>query len=148
MREIVASTLKLSCVSDDQTSDLAFAIYYGKFQASSTKANQIISIIEQRLDQSYEYEQLLNELHQLYLSQRVAVKITCNFILVRTFPIFCFLIQIMSPEVEKAIKDLTGSHKGDHCTLVRSACAFTVHVCQDEHRLFYQFFTKQSDQLM
>lgn len=53
----------------------------------------------------------------------------------------------MCPEVESAIKDLTGSHKGDHCALVRSACAFIVHVCQDEHRLFYQFFTRPSDHL-
>lgn len=56
--------------------------------------------------------------------------------------------QIMSTEVEAAIKKLTASYKGDHCALVRSACAFTVHVCQDEHRLFYQFFSMQSDELM
>lgn len=58
-----------------------------------------------------------------------------------------FSFQIMSSEVESAIKNLTGSYKGDHCALVRSASAFMVHVCQDEHRLFYQFFAKPSEHL-
>lgn len=53
----------------------------------------------------------------------------------------------MSMEIEAAIKNLTGSNKGDHCALVRSSCAFMVHVCQDEHRLFYQFFKKPTYQL-
>lgn len=53
----------------------------------------------------------------------------------------------MSPEIEAAIKNLTASYKGDHCALVRSSCAFMVHICQDEHRLFYQFFTKPTYQL-
>lgn len=53
----------------------------------------------------------------------------------------------MSPEIESAIRNLTGSYKGDHCALVRSACAFMVHICQDEHRLFYQFFSESTYQL-
>lgn len=54
----------------------------------------------------------------------------------------------MCTEIEAAIKNLSLSYKGDHCALVRSSCAFMVHVCQDEHRLFYQFFTILSAQLM
>uniref|UniRef100_A0A182T0V0 Conserved oligomeric Golgi complex subunit 3 C-terminal domain-containing protein n=1 Tax=Anopheles maculatus TaxID=74869 RepID=A0A182T0V0_9DIPT len=54
----------------------------------------------------------------------------------------------MRSGVDQAVKDLTKKHKGDHCALVRSACAFMVHICQDEHRLFYQFFAKQSAQLI
>lgn len=57
-------------------------------------------------------------------------------------------LQIMSSEVERSIKDLTLSYKRDHCALVRSACAFIVHVSQDEHRLFYQFFSNASSQLV
>lgn len=59
-----------------------------------------------------------------------------------------FYFQIMSSEVERSIKDLTLSYKRDHCALVRSACAFIVHVSQDEHRLFYQFFNNASSQLV
>lgn len=58
---------------DDKSSDTAFAIYYGKFQASAPKAKRITSVIEERLDRSNEYEQLLIELHQTYLSQRAEV---------------------------------------------------------------------------
>lgn len=64
--------------SDDKSSDTAFAIYYGKFQATAPKAKRITSLIEERLDRSQEYEQLLAELHQTYLSQRANVNNTTN----------------------------------------------------------------------
>lgn len=53
----------------------------------------------------------------------------------------------MCGEVDIAVRNLTTTCRGDHCTLVRSACAFMVHVCQDEHRLFYTFFTNTGEQL-
>jgi conserved oligomeric Golgi complex subunit 3 len=112
--------------SSSSSSDVAFALYYGKFQASAPRVKKISTTIELRFEKSVEYESLLSELHQFYLGQRA---------------------QLMSSGVDRAIKDLTTKHKGDHCALVRSACAFLVHVCQDEHRLFYQFFSIPSGQL-
>lgn len=53
----------------------------------------------------------------------------------------------MCGEVDIAVRNLTASYRGDHCSLVRSACAFMVHVCQDEHRLFYHFFNNTSAQM-
>ena len=35
----------------------------------------------------------------------------------------------------------------DHCALVRSGCAFMVHVCEDEHQLYTHFFSVQSPKL-
>ncbi|XP_058823550.1 conserved oligomeric Golgi complex subunit 3 [Topomyia yanbarensis] len=113
-------------VTVEQGLESAFALFYGKFQASAPKVKRITATIEERLDRSVEYEQLLAALHQHFLSQRAT---------------------IMSAGVEQAIRDLSKKHRGDHCALVRSACAFMVHVCQDEHRLFYQFFTNPSSQL-
>uniref|UniRef100_A0A182Q709 Conserved oligomeric Golgi complex subunit 3 n=1 Tax=Anopheles farauti TaxID=69004 RepID=A0A182Q709_9DIPT len=110
----------------DPTAEAAFVLFYGKFQASSPRVKRITGMIEHRLDRSADYGLLLGELHQNYLNQRAT---------------------IMSSGVDQAIKDLTKKHKGDHCALVRSACAFMVHICQDEHRLFYQFFAKPSAQL-
>lgn len=110
----------------DKSSEAAFAMFYGKFQASSVKIRKIINLVEDRYEKNAEYENLLSELHQFYLSQRAL---------------------IMSSGVDNAIKDLCTKHKGDHCALVRSACTFLVHICQDEHRLFYQFFSIQSIQL-
>lgn len=66
---------------DDKSSDAAFAIYYGKFQASAPKAKLITSVIEERLDRNTEYEQLLAELHQSYLSQRANVWSTIIYFL-------------------------------------------------------------------
>ncbi|XP_055614526.1 conserved oligomeric Golgi complex subunit 3 [Uranotaenia lowii] len=110
----------------EQGSEAAFALYYGKFQASAPKVKRITATIEERLERSGEYEQLLAALHQQFLAQRAT---------------------IMSSGVDQAIRDLSKKHKGDHCALVRSACAFMVHVCQDEHRLFFQFFAHPSNQL-
>uniref|UniRef100_A0A182PBZ5 Conserved oligomeric Golgi complex subunit 3 n=1 Tax=Anopheles epiroticus TaxID=199890 RepID=A0A182PBZ5_9DIPT len=110
----------------DPTADTAFVLFYGKFQASSPRVKRITALIEDRLDRSPDYDLLLGELHSNYLTQRAT---------------------IMSSGVDQAIKDLAKKHKGDHCALVRSACAFMVHICQDEHRLFYQFFAKHSAQL-
>lgn len=60
-------------IAEEETADTAFAIYYGKFQGIAPKANRIISMIEDRLEQNVEYEHLLNELHKLYLFQRASV---------------------------------------------------------------------------
>ncbi len=110
----------------EKSSEAAFALYYGKFQASSMKVKKVTALVEERYEKSPEYENLLSELHQFYLQQRAL---------------------IMSSGVDLAIKDLCGKHRGDHCALVRAACTFLVHICQDEHRLFYHFFAIQSSQL-
>lgn len=132
----------------DQSPDVAFAIYYGKFQGIAPKANPIISLVESRLQQNVEYDILLNELQKIYLSHRASVSGNCFiFFILKSLTLVLVLLQIMITEIELAINNLTSSHKGDHCALVRSACVFMVHVCQDEHRLFHQFFTKPNNQL-
>lgn len=57
----------------DKSSDVAFAIYYGKFQGIAPKAAKIISLVENRIENNYEYESLLNELQKIYLSHRASV---------------------------------------------------------------------------
>uniref|UniRef100_A0A182TA44 Conserved oligomeric Golgi complex subunit 3 n=1 Tax=Anopheles maculatus TaxID=74869 RepID=A0A182TA44_9DIPT len=58
----------------DPTADAAFVLFYGKFQASSPRVKRITGLIEDRLDRSPDYEQLLGELHQNYLTQRATVR--------------------------------------------------------------------------
>uniref|UniRef100_A0A6B2EI61 Conserved oligomeric Golgi complex subunit 3 n=1 Tax=Phlebotomus kandelakii TaxID=1109342 RepID=A0A6B2EI61_9DIPT len=110
----------------EQTSDTAFALFYGKFQASAPKVKRVTSLIDQRRSRCAEYETLLQDLHEFYLSQRRVV---------------------MYPGVGAALQDLTATHRGDHCALVRAACAFLVHVCQDEHRLFLHFFPSHTREM-
>lgn len=106
--------------------DTTFALYYGKYQMSAAKIKPISQMIEERLDVIKEYVQLLDDLQQCYLGERST---------------------IMIPAVDKTINDIQSQHKADHCALIRSACAFLVHICQDEQRLYYQFFTKDSENL-
>lgn len=43
-----------------------------------------------------------------------------------------------------------GTAAGDHYVYllqVRSGCAFMVHVCQDEHQLYNEFFSKPTPKL-
>ncbi|XP_069558770.1 conserved oligomeric Golgi complex subunit 3 isoform X2 [Brachyistius frenatus] len=101
--------------------DNAFTLYYVKFRAAAPKVRSLIEQIEQRAEKIPEYHQLLDEIHHCYLDQRE---------------------QLLSPCITSTITDLTNQNSKDHCALVRSGCAFMVHVCQDEHQLYCEFFSK------
>lgn len=62
-------------IAEEQNSDTVFALYYGKFQGVAPKAKKIISLVEDRVEQNIEYDNLLNELQRLYLFQRASVSI-------------------------------------------------------------------------
>uniref|UniRef100_A0A8C2BKL7 Conserved oligomeric Golgi complex subunit 3 n=1 Tax=Cyprinus carpio TaxID=7962 RepID=A0A8C2BKL7_CYPCA len=106
--------------------DNAFTLYYVKFRAAAPKVQRLIEQVEQRSDKIPEYQQLLDEVHQCYLEQREV---------------------LLSPCINATITDLTSQNNKDHCALVRSGCAFMVHVCQDEHQLYSEFFSKPSSKL-
>uniref|UniRef100_A0A7N8WQ11 Conserved oligomeric Golgi complex subunit 3 n=1 Tax=Mastacembelus armatus TaxID=205130 RepID=A0A7N8WQ11_9TELE len=106
--------------------DNAFTLYYVKFRAAAPKVSSLIEQIEQRAERIPEYHQLLDEIHQCYLDQRE---------------------QLLSPSITSTITDLTNQNSKDHCALVRSGCAFMVHVCQDEHQLYNEFFSKPTPKL-
>ncbi|XP_066562754.1 conserved oligomeric Golgi complex subunit 3 [Amia ocellicauda] len=106
--------------------DNAFTLYYVKFRASAPKVRTLIEQIEQRSEKIPEYQQLLGEIHQCYLEQRD---------------------QLLSPSITSTITDLTTQNNKDHCALVRSGCAFMAHVCQDEHQLYNEFFSKPTAKL-
>uniref|UniRef100_A0A671T1Y6 Conserved oligomeric Golgi complex subunit 3 n=1 Tax=Sinocyclocheilus anshuiensis TaxID=1608454 RepID=A0A671T1Y6_9TELE len=86
----------------------------------------LIEQVEQRSNKIPEYQQLLDEIHQCYLEQREV---------------------LLSPSINSTFTDLTSQNNKDHCALVRSGCAFMVHVCQDEHQLYNEFFSKPSSKL-
>ncbi|KAJ8349914.1 hypothetical protein SKAU_G00250440 [Synaphobranchus kaupii] len=108
------------------STDNAFTLYYVKFRAAAPKVRTLIEQIEQRSAKIPEYQQLLGEIHQCYLDQRE---------------------QLLSPSITSTINDLTTQNNKDHCALVRSGCSFMVHVCQDEHQLYNEFFSKPTHRL-
>ena len=67
-----------------------------------------------------EYQNLLQDCHQCYFQQRQL---------------------LLGPCVTDAVNELVTNYSKDHCSLVRSGCAFLVHVCEDEHQLFNRFFS-------
>ncbi|XP_075708380.1 conserved oligomeric Golgi complex subunit 3 isoform X4 [Rhinoderma darwinii] len=107
-------------------SDNAFTLFYVKFRGAAPKVRMLIEQMEQRSEKLPEYQLLLGEIHQCYLDQRE---------------------NLLSPSITSTITDLTSQNNRDHCTLVRSGCAFMVHVCQDEHQLYNEFFTKPTPKL-
>uniref|UniRef100_A0A803YB34 Conserved oligomeric Golgi complex subunit 3 n=1 Tax=Meleagris gallopavo TaxID=9103 RepID=A0A803YB34_MELGA len=86
----------------------------------------LIEQVEQRSEKMPEYQQVLNEIHQCYLDQREL---------------------LLGPSISSTVTELTSQNNRDHCALVRSGCAFMVHVCQDEHQLYNEFFTKPTPKL-
>uniref|UniRef100_A0A3Q3XP49 Conserved oligomeric Golgi complex subunit 3 n=1 Tax=Mola mola TaxID=94237 RepID=A0A3Q3XP49_MOLML len=113
---------------------LSKAMHFMKIHIVNTMQNltsqltkrSLIEQIEQRSEKIPEYQQLLDEIHQCYLDQRE---------------------QLLSPSIASTITDLTNQNSKDHCALVRSGCAFMVHVCQDEHQLYNEFFSKRTPKL-
>uniref|UniRef100_A0A8C4MCC4 Conserved oligomeric Golgi complex subunit 3 n=1 Tax=Equus asinus TaxID=9793 RepID=A0A8C4MCC4_EQUAS len=106
--------------------DNAFTLFYVKFRAAAPKVRTLIEQIEQRSEKIPEYQQLLNDIHQCYLDQREL---------------------LLGPSITCTVTELTSQNNRDHCALIRSGCAFMVHVCQDEHQLYNEFFTKPTPKL-
>ncbi|XP_045695068.1 conserved oligomeric Golgi complex subunit 3 [Phyllostomus hastatus] len=106
--------------------DNAFTLFYVKFRAAAPKVRTLIEQIEQRSEKIPEYQQLLNDIHQCYLDQRQL---------------------LLGPSITSTVTELTSQNNRDHCALIRSGCAFMVHVCQDEHQLYNEFFTKPTSKL-
>ncbi|KAB1267830.1 Conserved oligomeric Golgi complex subunit 3 [Camelus dromedarius] len=106
--------------------DNAFTLFYVRFRAAAPKVRTLIEQIEQRSERIPEYQQLLNDIHQCYLDQREL---------------------LLGPSITCTVTELTSQNNRDHCALIRSGCAFMVHVCQDEHQLYNEFFTKPTSKL-
>ncbi|XP_053311480.1 conserved oligomeric Golgi complex subunit 3 [Spea bombifrons] len=126
LQNLTNQLLKRHDSSNVPNTDNAFTLFYVKFRAAAPKVRTLIEQMEQRSEKIPEYQQLLAEIHQCYLDQRE---------------------HLLSPSIMTTITDLTSQNNRDHCALVRSGCAFMVHVCQDEHQLYNEFFTKPTPKL-
>ncbi|XP_016845689.1 conserved oligomeric Golgi complex subunit 3 isoform X1 [Nasonia vitripennis] len=107
--------------------DAALALFYGRFQSILPKAKPVIEQVEAKSSKRQEYESLLFECHQHFLSHRGLV---------------------LGPSVQKGLQSIKSKYNGDHCSLVRHSCSLLLHASIDEYRLFYQFFSKPSPALL
>ncbi|KAJ8310120.1 hypothetical protein KUTeg_011985 [Tegillarca granosa] len=103
--------------------DNAFTLFYGKFRTNAPRVKALMEQLEQRIDKSPEYHQILVDCQQCYFNQREI---------------------LLGPSIATTITDLASKHTRDHCSLMRSGCAFMVHVCEDEYQLYFHFFSKPS----
>lgn len=106
--------------------DAALALFYGRFQTILSKTKPVIERIESKSYKRQEYDSLLLECHQYYWSQRGLV---------------------LGTSIQKSLHTVKEKYNGDHCSLVRHSCALLLHASIDEHKLFYEFFSKQSSGL-
>ncbi|KAK3602139.1 hypothetical protein CHS0354_036880 [Potamilus streckersoni] len=103
--------------------DNAFTLFYGKFRANAPRVKALMEQLEQRVDKSPDYQQILSDCHQCYFAQREL---------------------LLGPSIASTIADLAAKHVRDHCSLMRSGCAFMVHVCEDEYQLYLNFFSRST----
>ncbi|XP_058796417.1 conserved oligomeric Golgi complex subunit 3 isoform X2 [Phymastichus coffea] len=107
--------------------DAALALFYGRFQSILPKTKPVIEQVEAKANKRQEYDTLLLECHGHFLSYRGLV---------------------LGPSIQKSLQSIKTKYNGDHCSLVRHSCSLLLHASIDEHRLFYQFFSKSSLALM
>ncbi|XP_014204739.1 conserved oligomeric Golgi complex subunit 3 [Copidosoma floridanum] len=103
--------------------DATMALFYGRFQSILPKAKPVIELVEAMSSKRLEFESLLVECHQQFLSHRGLV---------------------LSSSVLKSLLSIKTNCNGDYCNLVRHSCSFMLHMSIEEYRLFYQFFNKPS----
>ncbi|CAK5088934.1 unnamed protein product [Meloidogyne enterolobii] len=111
----------LSCVDNDDT----FALLYGIF---GVKANAIRNAFQQAFQffATYpEYQTIVSECEQEYFSIRN---------------------QLLRPIVQATLQALCLRHQNSSCTLTRDGCTFLLRLCDDELRLYKQFFVLDFDQ--
>lgn len=51
--------------------------------------------------------------------------------------------ELLIPVVTCGVNDLVKIYVNDHCALLRASGSFIVNMCEDEMRLFNQFFSTQ-----
>ncbi|KAG5444598.1 Golgi transport complex subunit 3 [Clonorchis sinensis] len=109
-------------LNDVVSPDNSFILLYGRFRSQGPKIRSMISLVEDRIENSSEYVQALLECQKFYLQHRE---------------------ELLAPIVRTGISDLVEKYPNDHCALLRTAGAFMVHTCEDETRLFCQFFNPE-----
>ncbi|KAA3678477.1 conserved oligomeric Golgi complex subunit 3 [Paragonimus westermani] len=102
--------------------DNSFILLYGRFRSQGPKIRSMISLIEERINNSSEYAQALQDCHKFYIERRE---------------------ELLTPVARSGIAELVDKYPNDHCALLRTGGAFLVHMCEDETRLFGQFFDPQ-----
>lgn len=96
-----------------------FALIYGVFAGRANSIRSSLTVAEQRFADVPEYQSMAADCQNAYFSIRQ---------------------QLLSPVLNKTIEQLLVKHSESSCALTRNGCAFLLRLCDDEFRLFKQFF--------
>ncbi|MFH4974928.1 hypothetical protein AB6A40_001637 [Gnathostoma spinigerum] len=111
--------LQLEDYANPYADDDTFALLYGVFAVRAGAVKTAIGVAESHFKGVTEFESMVADCYQTYFSIRN---------------------QLLSPAIEKTIDRLLSQHKNSSCALTRSGCTFLLRLCDDEYRLFNQFF--------
>ncbi|KAK6039280.1 Sec34-like family protein [Cooperia oncophora] len=100
--------------ADDDT----FALLYGVFATRANSVKAALSVAEQRFAQVPELQAMLAECQQAYFNTRQ---------------------QLLTPIIQATLAHIT--YADSSCALTRNSCAFILGLCDDEFRLYRQFFS-------
>uniref|UniRef100_A0A0N4UXM4 Conserved oligomeric Golgi complex subunit 3 n=1 Tax=Enterobius vermicularis TaxID=51028 RepID=A0A0N4UXM4_ENTVE len=98
-----------------------FALIYGVFAGRANFIRSALSAAEQRFADVPEYQAMAADCQNAYFSIRK---------------------QLLSPILHKTIEQLLQKHAESSCALTRNGCSFLLRLCDDEFRLFKQFFNQ------
>ncbi|KAJ1347545.1 hypothetical protein KIN20_002624 [Parelaphostrongylus tenuis] len=102
--------------ADDDT----FALLYGVFATRASSVKAALSVAEQRFSHVTEFQAMLNECYQAYFNTRQ---------------------QLLTPIIQATLTHMFSSCADSSCALTRQSCNFILGLCDDEFRLYRQFFS-------
>lgn len=122
MRIIKRTINELLELHDVINTENSFILLYGRFRSQGPKIRSLVCLLEERADENEQCAEALRECHKFYLQHRE---------------------ELLLPVVQNGLTDLLERYSADHCALFRTGSAFILHLCEDELRLFQQFFVIQ-----
>ncbi|VIO96623.1 Uncharacterized protein BM_BM7038 [Brugia malayi] len=106
------------------TDDDTFALLYGVFAARANSIRSALNVAEQHFRDITEFQLMTADCQQAYFKIRY---------------------QMLEPVIKNTIEELKRTHESSSCALTRNGCAFLLRLCDDEFRLYKQFFTVRDD---
>ncbi|EJW77033.1 hypothetical protein WUBG_12058, partial [Wuchereria bancrofti] len=108
----------------DYSDDDTFALLYGVFAARANSIRSALNVAEQHFRDITEFQLMTADCQQAYFKIRY---------------------QMLEPVIKNTIEELRRTHESSSCALTRNGCAFLLRLCDDEFRLYKQFFTVGDD---
>ncbi|CAK1544455.1 unnamed protein product [Leptosia nina] len=111
---------------DSESVDMAYAVYFGKFQAAAPKLRLVITEVEKRAENNEDYGLLLSDIQREYASRRH---------------------RVAGGPTAGALAVAGNKHARDHCAMLRAACSLLALAMRDECALYDHFFSQTSQAL-